>query len=855
MMLLSRLQNLGIIYPPKEPGSPFLRTAPVHALQTSLMKTPALIAPFVAALILVASCGGGGGGGGGGGPVGGPSALSYLDATPTVAAGIAASLDAPTFTGTADTFAITAGTLPSGLTIDAATGAIAGTPLPGSIGGLVTVTASLAGGTSDTSDITFTVNVPTARALFSVTPITGTLSTHYIEPTAGFLRTADLIAGLNSPIDLALTPDLAYLYVVNFNNGTIQGYGVDAITAELTELAGSPFAIAGGAALGARTIAISPDGGFLYTGNRDSGNLSGFAIAASGALTELAGSPFGAVAGTLDLSAISIASGDYLYVAASTEATERLQSFQIDAGGALTKVDGDTTGGTPTCVTAAPAGDFLWVGNQADETVGAYAIAVDGTLTEVGSSPYALDGSATGSLLLDLGYSNDGTTRSIFGVVANGTVSQFVVAGDGSLSLNTTPAVSHSGAKMRGVAVAPGGDFAFVTGDIRGELYSYSVDATGLTNQPTLPIMESGGDSTAAVVLPSIELPIWSSDAIYVANNDSGSVVQFSLDAAGDMSLLVPAAVTTAPNTEDLVLHNDYESLYASHPLDAVSPLMTIPVNTNGTLDNLGIVNTAVADNSSTYLALSPGSDFLYVLGANTATITPYPIDATGAVGAPGATASTGVVPTDMLVDVTGRAAYAANLIDNTISQFVLNQATGAITAQTSPTLATPLNPRGAVQHVSGRFLYTTLAGSPGVGGDFIGQLNINPVNRSLGFMSASTVAVGTDPFAIASSPTGQYVAVSNQIDGTVEIYLVNTNTADAVEDGRLLISPSDTEFLASAANHLAFNMDGTVLYASSSSAGFVEAFSVASNGQLTLLDSEFINGTARGLAIRHTIQ
>ncbi|MFT4710673.1 MAG: 6-phosphogluconolactonase (cycloisomerase 2 family) [Planctomycetota bacterium] len=819
------------------------------------MKLNALIAPALLALTFLAACGGGGGGGGGTIPPVGPSALTYVDAAPTVAPGIAAVIAAPTFVGTADTFAITAGALPNGLAFNPATGAISGTPLPASLGGLVTVTASLAGGTSDTFDLTFTVNVPSARALFSVAPFSGTLSTHYIEPTAGFLRTADLITGLNSPIDLALTADLAFLYVTNSGNGTIQGYAVDAITAELTELAGSPFAITGGAALNARSIAVSKDGDFLYTGNSNTGTISGFAIASSGALTELAGSPFGTVAGALDLTAISIAAGDFLYVAASAEATERLQTFSIGIDGTLTKIDSDTTGDLPYCLTTSSAGDFLWVGNRGDGTVGAYTIAANGTLTEIVSSPYALDLSASGSLLNDLGYSDDGTTRSVFCAVRNGTVSQFIVAGDGSLSLHTTPAVSHVGAQMAGMAVAPGGDFAFVTGDSRGELYSYSVGATGLTNQPTLPIMESPGDSTAAVVLPSVELPIWRSDAIYVANTMGGSLVQFSLDPTGDMSLLVPSSITTAPNPEDLAMHNGNGSLYASHPLDSVSPLMTIPINSDGTLDALGLVNTAVAGNSSTYLGLSPGADFIYVLGANTATITPYPIDANGTVGAPGTTASTGVVPTDIVVDITGRSAFAANLFDNTISQFDLDQETGAITAQSSPTLATPVNPRGATQHVSGRFLYTALAGSPGVGGDFIGQLNINPVNRALSFMGTSTVAVGTDPFAIASSPTGQYIAVSNQIAGTIETYLVNTNTSDAVEDGRLLILPSDTETLASPARRLEFNMDGTVLYVSSETAGLIEAFSVDSAGLLTPLDSEVMGGTARGLAIRHTLQ
>lgn len=800
----------------------------------------------------IAACGGGGGGG----STSGPASLSYGDATPTVANGIMIQAVTPTFTGTADTFAVTAGALPAGLSIDAATGVISGTPAPGATGGAATVTASLTGGASDTFALTYAVNSPSARALFSVCDAEGILSTHYIEPTSGYLRTADYITGLDSPRDLAQTPDLDFLYVANQTNGTINAYAVNHITADLTEVPGSPFAMSGGATHNPQSIVVSPDGNFVYTANKNSDNISGFSIAANGALTELAGSPFGTVGGARDLGVVSLASGDFLYVTALNEAASRLQTFSIAAAGALSNIDNDMTGVTPAAIAVSPEGDFLWVGNQGSGTVGAYGIAVDGTVTELGTSPYALDGSAGTGFLMDVAVTDDGTNRSIYASISNGSISQFIAAGDGSLSLHITPAVSFGGAQLRGLAASPSGEFLYALDDLRGEFDCYTVSALGLAEHATLPRLNTQGGAIAVISMPSVELPVWRTDAIYTSNFSGGEVTQFTVDAAGAMTPIIPSAVSTAALAEDVVMHRDGTMLYVSHPGDATSPLMALPVNADGSLDDLSAVSTAITGNDATNLALSPNSSHLYVLGNNGTIVTPYALNDAGVVGSAGATAATGTLPTDLVMGSAGLSAFVINLFDDTVSQYTINPTTGAISAMGVPTVPTIAStPRAGVMHPSGRHFYVTTAGNPGSGDDFIRQHRVDSVTRALSPLVVAQISVGTDPRALAVSPNGKYLVVSNDLLHTLEVYEINTTKGNGPEDGELLATPTDGIVISDSPRSLVFSMDGSVLYVGTDSSATLEAFTLSALGLLTPLDSETTGGVVHSVTLRNTIQ
>jgi hypothetical protein len=87
-----------------------------------------------------------------------PSALSYPQATITATVGQAIAADTPTVTGTVSSYTV-APTLPAGLSINATTGAISGTPTAVTAQASYTVTATNASG-STTATLQITVNAP-----------------------------------------------------------------------------------------------------------------------------------------------------------------------------------------------------------------------------------------------------------------------------------------------------------------------------------------------------------------------------------------------------------------------------------------------------------------------------------------------------------------------------------------------------------------------------------------------------------------------------------------------------------------------------------------------------------------------
>jgi hypothetical protein len=91
------------------------------------------------------------------------------------------------------------------------------------------------------------------------------------------------------------------VYVVNYGSGTIAGYGVNGQTGEVQAVPGSPFT------LGSSTweLCLDASGRWLYAGH--SLGLAGFSISpTTGVLTPLAGSPFAVTGGAGACAVLSV---------------------------------------------------------------------------------------------------------------------------------------------------------------------------------------------------------------------------------------------------------------------------------------------------------------------------------------------------------------------------------------------------------------------------------------------------------------------------------------------------------------------------------------------------------------------
>jgi 6-phosphogluconolactonase len=188
---------------------------------------------------------------------------------------------------------------------------------------------------------------------------TGSITTFAIS-TATLTPNGIAVQDQNQPDHFAVDPSGNFLYVANHsdeNEGDqFSVFAIDQMSGALSAVAGSPFGFQGNSQPAG--IAVHPNGNFLYSTLSNSGEVEGMAVArASGALSLISGSPWKTMELIPNFTTIA-PSGSYLYV--STAGLGAIQAFSIDASsGGLTAV-ATYTGGNPTYMVFDPAGKHLY---------------------------------------------------------------------------------------------------------------------------------------------------------------------------------------------------------------------------------------------------------------------------------------------------------------------------------------------------------------------------------------------------------------------------------------------------------------------------------------------------------------
>jgi 6-phosphogluconolactonase (cycloisomerase 2 family) len=244
----------------------------------------------------------------------------------------------------------------------------------------------------------------------------------------------------SNPIGIAVNSGGQFLFVLNQGSASpavpasISVFNIDQTRGLLSPIAGSPFAFASLSAPNPQFLAISPTQGFLYVSNGTAGNISAFAIGASGALTEL-GSPVSLGAGAVAAGLAIDPKGQFLYAADS--ANNKIASFNV-AGGPLAAVGSFPAGTKPVAVTVDNTSSFVYAANQGSNDVSAFTTAA-GALTQVAGSPYLVQ--PTGSvgtpqpIFLTVDVSNTFLYVANFG---SSSISAFgIKSSDGTLGLIT----------------------------------------------------------------------------------------------------------------------------------------------------------------------------------------------------------------------------------------------------------------------------------------------------------------------------------------------------------------------------------------------------------------------------------
>jgi len=254
---------------------------------------------------------------------------------------------------------------------------------------------------------------------FDINPFTGFLS---LVPGSPFATGG---IGRNFGISLDCVPNGKFLIAANGGSDNITVFSI-AANGALTPVAGSPFAAGG---IRPDGIKVAPNGQFLAVALISSDAIDMFSIAANGALTPAPGSPFPSPAPEPVAGVEINCASTFLYATQAISGGTNVDVFSIAPNGALTLVQTSNNPGVGSNSNAgvlSPDDQFLFVTNQYSNSVTAFNVAANGTLSLVAGSPFGGPGglpsgiatNAAGTFLFTANF--DTSTVTSFSIASNG---------------------------------------------------------------------------------------------------------------------------------------------------------------------------------------------------------------------------------------------------------------------------------------------------------------------------------------------------------------------------------------------------------------------------------------------------
>ncbi|XDD46881.1 beta-propeller fold lactonase family protein [Leptospira sp. WS39.C2] len=193
-----------------------------------------------------------------------------------------------------------------------------------------------------------------------------------------------------------------------------------------------------------------------------------------------------------------------------------------------------------------------------------------------------------------------------------------------------------------------------------------------------------------------------------------------------------------------------------------------------------------------------------------------------------------GTDPNGIVTDPAGRFLYTGDFTSGTISQFLINPISGALTANSVPTIAAGANARNLVVTPDGRYLYLASEGTQA-----IRAYSING-DGTLSFISSTPTNIGHSQVQI--SRDGNFVFYLRNTVTELVSYRINQT------DGTLSLAGISPSFTNDGSGHVSTHPNGNFLYLGSYPSISVFNFDrITGNMGLveSVLHSKTINGSA----------
>jgi len=372
------------------------------------------------------------------------------------------------------------------------------------------------------------------------------------------------------------------------------------------------------------------------------------------------------------------------------------------------------------------------------------------------------------------------------------------------------------------------GDIALPATGANGSTITWTSDTPGvIANDGTVtrPLPDSGGDITVVLTATvqngkqakSVTYTLTVKQyfmmyTVFVPNNTSNSVAEYTIAADGSLNLL---STITVSRPDSVGGSPNGKFIYIGSVM--VGNLLQYSIDANGSLSPLATPQAWAGGND---MVIDPTGSYGYVINAYMGQLYQYNVGLDGnlTLMSPVSTISIGVGLTEIAIDPTGKYVYTSS--GNGVDQFAIS-ADGSLVAMTPASVAAGIYPSGVAVDPTGKYLYASSQNS-----HYVSQYTIG-VNGSLTPMAVPTVATGTNPMSVAVDPSGKYLYVANWGSGDISQYTIGANGS---------LTPMGVATVAAGTKPLDLVVDptGRYLYVVNTGSGDISQYTIGATGGLT---------------------